>query len=54
MTVVLRKGEKPSRIKKTFNALKKNKGFNAAKHCGVLKLREDPLDIQKRMRDEWK
>jgi hypothetical protein len=23
------------------------------KYCGVIKLREDPLEIQRKMRDEW-
>ena len=29
------------------------KGLDAKKHCGVLKLTEDPMAIQKRLRDEW-
>lgn len=24
------------------------------KYCGVLKLKEDPLTLQKQLRDEWK
>ncbi len=28
-------------------------GFNAKKYNGVLKLKEDPLAIQKQLRDEW-
>ena len=29
-------------------------GFDAYKFCGAVKFNEDALDIQKRMRDEWK
>ncbi len=28
-------------------------GFNVKKYNGVLKLKEDPLTIQKQLRDEW-
>ncbi len=35
------------------NAAKSKKRFDAFKYCGVIKLKEDPLVIQKRMRDEW-
>jgi hypothetical protein len=41
-----------SSIKKLSNSNKK--GFDANKFCGVVKLNEEPLDIQKRLRDEWK
>ena len=27
--------------------------FNALKHCGVIKLAEDALAMQKSLRDEW-
>jgi hypothetical protein len=34
---------------------KKNvqKGVDTLLYCGVLKLKEDPLSIQKKLRDEW-
>ncbi len=32
---------------------KEKKVFDAYKYCGVIKLKEDPLTIQKSMRDEW-
>jgi hypothetical protein len=35
-------------------AEKKNKGLNAKMFCGTLKLEEDSLNIQKKLRDEWK
>jgi hypothetical protein len=30
------------------------KGFDAKKYCGVIKLKESPMTIQNRLRDEWK
>mgnify|MGYP003580347161 CR=1 FL=1 len=31
----------------------KPSGVNTKKYCGVIKLKKDPLIIQKEMRDEW-
>ena len=30
------------------------KGVNTLKYCGVIKLKENPLTIQKSLSDEWK
>jgi len=56
MVLVLKKGA----TRKEIVALEKKlygkqglKGFNAKKYNGVLKLTEDPLTIQKQLRDEW-
>lgn len=38
-------------VRRQKNALEK--GVDTKKFCGVLKLKEDPLAIQKRLRDEW-
>ncbi len=35
------------------SAGKTKKVFDAYKYCGVIKLKEDPLVTQKRLRDEW-
>lgn len=32
---------------------KKGKGIDAHRYCGVLTLKEDALDTQKRLRNEW-
>jgi hypothetical protein len=43
-------------VKTLTDALKKvkpGKRFNAEKHLGKVKWNEDPLEFQKRMRDEW-
>ena len=39
--------------KATPKTRKGKKGFNAKKYCGVIKLDEDPMVIQRRLRDEW-
>jgi hypothetical protein len=56
MVLVLKKGAS----KKDIEALRKklerrrtSKGVDTKKYCGVIKLKEDPLVIQKKMRDEW-
>ena len=55
MVLVLKKGAS----KKEIEALRKKvgakagKGVDTKKYCGVIKLKEDPLSIQKKMRDEW-
>lgn len=55
MVVVLKKGASREEIEKLRikPALKKPAGVDTKKYCGVLKLKEDPLIIQKKMRDEW-
>lgn len=40
-------------IDKKLYKIKPVPGFDAKKYNGVLKIKEDPLAIQKRMRDEW-
>lgn len=55
MVLILKKGAG----KKEINAIRKklgkmpNKGVDTKKYCGVIKLKEDPLEIQKRLRNEW-
>jgi hypothetical protein len=56
MVLVLKKGA----TKKEIAAIRKKleqlpaKGVDTKKYCGVIKLKEDPQGIQKKMRDEWK
>ncbi|MBY0476742.1 MAG: hypothetical protein K2Q24_03785 [Chitinophagaceae bacterium] len=57
MTLVIKKGASPKEIEAITLKLskgKKKKGFNAYKHCGVIKLKTDALAIQKKLRNEWK
>lgn len=30
------------------------KGVDTKKYCGVLRLKEEPMTIQKKLRDEWR
>lgn len=40
-----------TRIKRTKSS--KPKGVNTLKYCGKIKLKEDPLNIQNKLRNEW-
>jgi uncharacterized protein (UPF0335 family) len=56
MVLVLKKGATKKEIEAIEKKLYKEKdssGFNAKKYNGILKLKEDPLVIQQKMRDEW-
>jgi hypothetical protein len=54
MVVVLKKGMKKEDIEKLLKKTKrKTKGFNSKKHCGIISIKEDPVEIQRKMRDEW-
>ena len=59
MVVTITSNSTPEEIELALKKLKKNgsqaskKHFDAFKYCGVIKLKEDPLTIQKQMRNEW-
>ena len=56
MVLVLKKGASKKDIEAIEKLLYKEKpsgGFNAKKYNGILNLKEDPLTIQKKLRDEW-
>jgi len=56
MVKTLESNSSIEKIKLIFAELysaKSKKLFNAKKYCGKIKIKEDPLDIQKRLRDEW-
>lgn len=53
MSITISKSMSAEEIKKALGGLPAGKLLKAAKYCGVLKLREDPLVYQKRVRDEW-
>ena len=54
MTVVIKKGMSKGQISARLKKLtSKDKGFPAHKFTGKLKINEDPLVLQKRLRDEW-
>jgi hypothetical protein len=53
MVLVLKKGATKKEMDNISAKLPVTKGVNTKKYCGVIKLKEDPLVIQKQMRDEW-
>ncbi len=55
MVLVLKKGASKKEIAAIRKKLDKLpvKGVDTKKYCGVIKLKEDPMEIQKKMRDEW-
>lgn len=53
MTIILKKGQHLEDLLPQNPLIKGGKRLNAKKYVGVLNLKEDPLEIQKRMRDEW-
>lgn len=56
MVLVLKKGATKKDIAEIEKILYKEKssgGFNAKKYNGIMNLKEDPLTIQKNLRNEW-
>lgn len=57
MVMTIKKGSDKESIEAILEKLsslrKSSKGFDAEKFCGVITLKESPIDIQKRMRSEW-
>lgn len=55
MVTVIKKGDSRDNIRKALEKINENpnKGFDAKKYSGILKLDEDSLVIQRRMRNEW-
>ena len=55
MVTIIKKGYSLSKIRKALrNTEKSKKLFDASKYCGVIKIKEDGLKVQKKLRDEWK
>jgi hypothetical protein len=52
MVVVIKTKNNVNRIRERLSKQKMKK-FDALKFCGILKLEEDPLELQKRWRSEW-
>lgn len=55
MVVIIKKSTPRKQLKVLLRKARpaKGKGIDARKHLGKLKLDEDPLVIQRRLRDEW-
>lgn len=56
MAVIIKKSDSKETLDKLLTKLqsKRNKkGVDTSKYCGVINLKEDPLEIQRKLRDEW-
>jgi hypothetical protein len=53
MVLVLKKGATKREIESIEKKLKNKSGIDVMKYCGKIKLREDALEIQKSLRNEW-
>ncbi|MFA5806554.1 MAG: hypothetical protein WC879_18125 [Melioribacteraceae bacterium] len=55
MVTIIKKGmhEKEVRSLLARHNRKKKKGIDLKKYCGVIELKEDPLKLQQKLRDEW-
>jgi effector-binding domain-containing protein len=56
MVTIVKQGSTQENIDQLLAQLferKKEKGISSQKYCGVLKLEEDALSIQKCLRNEW-
>lgn len=53
MVTIIKKGLSKKAIEKLLLTQKSSKKFDSKKHSGVIKLKETPLEIQKKLRDEW-
>ena len=51
--IILKTDEKQKIVRKVISKLKVTKGLDATKYCGKIKLISDPLEHQKKLRDEW-
>ena len=54
MVIVIEQGTTKEKLEMLLKKLKIKKGINTKKYCGVIKLKEDPLEIQKQVRSEWR
>ena len=56
MVLVLKKGASKKEIDSLLKKLvtpNNFTGLDARKYCGTIKLKQEPIAIQKQMRDEW-
>lgn len=56
MVAILKQGASKESMRNLLENLLKNRKMNGVdvhKYCGTIKLKEDAMAIQKKMRDEW-
>lgn len=56
MVAILKSGDTKKNLKELLDTLLKevsNKGVNTLKYCGKIKIKQDALQIQNKLRNEW-
>ena len=54
MTIVIKKSStNREKLEKVRGSIKRKGKFHAFKYCGIINVKESPLQIQQKMRDEW-
>ncbi|KAF0139236.1 MAG: hypothetical protein FD143_3574 [Ignavibacteria bacterium] len=55
MVTVIKKGMREKEINSLLikHGNKKKKKIDLKKYCGIIQLKEDPIKLQKELRDEW-
>jgi hypothetical protein len=56
MVTIIQKGTSKEKIQSILaqrNKRRGRKGVDVMKYCGLIQLKEDPVSLQKRWRDEW-
>ena len=53
MVLVLKPGATKQQMQSIDKKLQKKTSVNTKKYCGIIQLKQDPLDIQKQLRDGW-
>lgn len=51
--IIIREKSKRKEIAKKFERAIAQPGVDTKKYCGMIRLAEDPRQIQKKLRDEW-
>ncbi len=56
MVNILKYGTKGEQIRSLLKKLStsKGRGIDSSKYSGTIRLKEDPLEMQKKLRNEWK
>ncbi len=54
MVLVLKNGASKKEMENLSLKMPQKSGVNTKKYCGAIKLKEEPIAIQKQMRDEWR
>jgi hypothetical protein len=54
MVTIIKKGSNRKEIQKKLSKIKSKKRLDAKKYCGTVILKEDPVKIQKKLRNEWR